>query len=145
MKAAMKSHDSLKLNALRMVISEIKKKEIDKRAPLDESEILKTISTLSKQRQESIEAFKKGGRTDLADKEAQEQDILKRYLPEQLSTEEVTKIVLAAIAETGAKSPQELGKVMKVVLAKTQGKADGKVINEIVRAKLIVRNESNAT
>ena len=136
LKTAMKAQDSLKLNALRMVIAEIKKREIDKRSALDDTEIQKAISTLAKQRQESIEAFTKGGRTDLADKESKELALLKSYLPDQLSREEVLKIVESVIQESGAKTLQDQGKVMKGVLAKAQGKADGKVVNEIVREKL---------
>jgi uncharacterized protein len=136
MKAAMKAQEPLKVSTLRMLISEIKKREIDKKSPLEDSEIHKTISSLMKQRQDSIEAFKKGGREDLAEQESKEAEILKAYLPAQLSTAEVESIVTQAITETGATQPGDVGKVMKAVLAKTAGKADGKVVNEIVRAKL---------
>ena len=136
MKTAMKAQDALKVSTLRMLISEIKKKEIDKRTALDESEIQKTISTMSKQRLESIDAFEKGGRQDLVDKEKKEFEILKAYLPSQLSPEDAEKLVVAAIAETGASSPQDIGKVMKAALAKAAGRVDGKVINEIARTKL---------
>src|SRR4051812_28613307 len=94
MKIAMKAGDSLKLGTIRMLISEIKRKEIDKRSPLDEGEILKTISTMLKQRNDSIEAFEKGGRQDLADKEKLEAEILKAYLPAQMSKEEVEALVI---------------------------------------------------
>lgn len=136
MKTAMKAQDSLKLGALRMLIAEIKKKEIDKRSPLDEGEIQKTISTLLKQRNDSIEAFVKGNREDLADKERKEVEILKAYLPTQLSASEVEALVVAAIQETGASSPNDLGKVMKAALAKAGGRADGKLVNELARKKL---------
>ena len=119
-----------------MLIAEIKKREIDKRSPLDEGEIHKTISSSIKQRMDSIEAFMKGGREDLADKERMEIDFLKVYLPTQLSEAETEALVTAAIEETGAKVPQDMGKVMKAVLAKAGGRADGKMVNELVRKKL---------
>lgn len=136
MKSAMKSQDSTRVGCLRMLIAEIKKREIDKRSPLDESEIQKVISTLLKQRGESILAFEKGGRMDLADKEKAEMAVLKAYLPEQLSAEEVEKLVVAAIQETGAAGASDIGKVMKAALAKAEGRADGKLINELARKKL---------
>jgi len=136
MKTAMKSQDSIRLGCLRMLIAEIKKREIDKKAPLDEAEIQKTISTLLKQRAESVTAFEKGGRTDLADKEKAEIDVLKAYMPQQLSPAEVEALVIAAIAESGAAGPADIGKVMKMALAKAEGRADGKLVNEIARTKL---------
>lgn len=136
MKTAMKAGEPLKTGCLRMLIAEIKKREIDKKAPLDLGEIQKTISTLIKQRNDSIDAFLKGGRQDLADKEKLEIEVLKIYLPTQLSEAEVEAIVVAAIQETGAKVPQDVGKVMKAVLAKAEGRADGKMVNELVRKKL---------
>lgn len=136
MKSAMKSQQATKLGCLRMLIAEIKKKEIDKRSPLDESEIQKVIGTLIKQRNESVLAFEKGGRTDLVEKEKAEIDVLKAYLPEQLSESEVIAIVESAVAETQAKTAADMGKVMKAVLAKTSGRADGKLVNELVRKKL---------
>lgn len=136
MKTAMKSQDSIRLGCLRMLIAEIKKREIDKKAPLDEAEIQKTISTLLKQRAESVTAFEKGGRTDLADKEKAEIEVLKAYMPQQLSPAEVEALVIAAIAESGAAGPADIGKVMKMALAKAEGRADGKLVNEIARTKL---------
>jgi uncharacterized protein YqeY len=136
MKSAMKSQDPTRVGCLRMLIAEIKKKEIDKRSALDESEIQKVISTSLKQRAESILAFEKGGRMDLADKEKAEMAVLKAYLPEQLSAEETEKLVVAAIQESDAKGTADIGKVMKAALAKAEGRADGKLINEIARKKL---------
>lgn len=136
MKSAMKSQDSTKLGCLRMLIAEIKKREIDKRAPLDAPEIQKVIGTLIKQRGESVIAFEKGGRTDLADKEKAEISVLKAYLPQQLSQSEVEALVVSAIQESGASGPNDIGKVMKAALAKAEGRADGKMVNEIARAKL---------
>lgn len=136
MKAAMKAGQPDKVGTLRMLISEIKKREIDKKSPLDEGEIHKTISSMLKQRQDSIEAFVKGNRPDLADKERSEAEILKTYLPAQLSAAEVEALVVAAISESGASGPSDIGKVMKAALAKAGGKADGKLVNELARAKL---------
>ena len=136
MKTALKAGEPVKTGCLRMLIAEIKKREIDKRSPLDEGEIHKTISSSIKQRMDSIEAFMKGGREDLADKERMEIDFLKVYLPTQLSEAETEALVTAAIEETGAKVPQDMGKVMKAVLAKAGGRADGKMVNELVRKKL---------
>ncbi|MBI4406272.1 MAG: GatB/YqeY domain-containing protein [Deltaproteobacteria bacterium] len=136
MKDAMKAHQALKVSTLRMLIAEMKKREIDKRAPLDEPEIFKTISALIKQRQDSVEAFQKGGRQDLVDKEKEEISILKVYQPSPLSASEIDALVTAAIQETGATGPNDLGKVMKVALAHAAGRAEGKLINEVARAKL---------
>jgi uncharacterized protein len=136
LKDAMRAQNALKLGTLRMLIAEIKKREIDKRSPLDESDIHKVIQSLLKQRGDSIEAFKSAGRMELADKEEQEAAILKAYLPSQLSSAEVEALVVAAIAETGATKPSDMGAVMKAVLAKAAGRADGKIVNELVRAKL---------
>lgn len=136
MKAAMKAGESVRLGVVRMLISEIKKREIDKMAPLEESEIHKAISSMIKHRADSVEAFVKGNREDLAEKERQEMAVLKVYLPAQLSAEEVEALVISAIQESGAVSPNDIGKVMKLALAKSQGKADGKLVNELARKKL---------
>jgi len=136
MKSAMKSQEATRLGCLRMLIAEIKKREIDKKAPLDDSEIQKVISTLIKQRTESVIAFEKGGRQDLVDKEQAEITVLKVYLPQQLSAAEVEALVVTAIQESGASGPADIGKVMKAALAKAEGRADGKLVNEIARKKL---------
>lgn len=136
MKAAMKSHEAVKLGCIRMLLSEIKKREIDKKSPLDEAEIHKAISSLLKQRVDSVEAFEKGGRQDLADKERAEIAVLKAYMPEQMSAADTEKLVVAAIQEIGAASPADIGKVMKAALAKAGGKADNKLINEFAKKLL---------
>jgi uncharacterized protein len=136
MKTAMKAGQPTKVGALRMLVAEIKKREIDKRSPLDEGEIQKTIATMLKQRNDSVEAFVKGNREDLAAKEREEIAILKVYLPQQLGEGEVEQLVIAAIAETGATTAADIGKVMKAAMAKAGGRADGKLINEIARRKL---------
>lgn len=136
MKEAMKSQQPTKVGTLRMLISEVKKREIDKRSPLEEAEIHKVIQSMLKQRADSIEAFTKAARLDLAAKEEEEVAILKVYLPQQLSAAEVEALVVAAIAETGANKPGDIGQVMKAVLAKASGRADGKLVNELARTKL---------
>ncbi len=136
MKDAMKASQPDKVQTLRMAISEIKKREIDKRAPMEEAEILKLIQTLVKQRNESVEAFTKGNRPDLADKEKAEIGFLMGYLPQQMSTEELETVVKAVIAETGATGAADIGKVMKGALAQTGGRADGKAVNELAKKLL---------
>lgn len=136
MKEAMKAANPAKVGTLRMAIAEIKKREIDKRVVLEDTEIQKIIQTMVKQRNESIEAFDKGNRPDLADKEKAEIVFLMGYLPQQLTGVELEAIVKAAIEESGAKTPSDVGKVMKVALAKTGGRADGKAVNELARKLL---------
>ena len=136
MKTALKAGEAVRLGAIRMLLSEVKKREIDKREPLGEGEIHKVVQSLLKQRADSIEAFLSGGRADLVDKERAEVDALKVYLPSQMSAAEVEAAVVAAIAQTGATKPADMGKVMKVVLATVAGRADGKLVNELVRARL---------
>jgi len=136
MKAAMKSGESAKLLVIRTLISEIKKREIDKRSALDEGEIQKTITTMIKQRNDSVEAFDKGGREDLAKKERDEIAFLQAYQPKQMSREDMEAMVTEIIKETGAAGPADIGKVMKAATAKAAGTADGKIVNEIARAKL---------
>lgn len=136
MKAAMKSGEKDKLAAIRMLHAAIRKKEIDDRADLDDAGVTKIISGLAKQRQDSIEQFKAGGRQDLVDKETAELKLLQAYLPEQMSQDELVKIVESAIAESGAKTQKEMGAVMKVLMPKVAGKADGKLVNQLVRERL---------
>lgn len=136
MKAAMKAQDTVKVSALRMLISEIKKKEIDKKAPLEVAEIQKTIHSMIKQRQDSVTAFTEGNRPELAEQETKEIEILKVYLPTALSDEELKQIVQDSVKEAGTVTAADLGKVMKIVLSKTQGRADGKRVNELVRQAL---------
>lgn len=133
LKAAMKSSDSLKVSALRMAKAALKNKQIDKGRTLSEEDFFSVISTLSKQRKESIEQFSKGGREDLAEKERQELSILQSYLPRQLTAEEIDKIILDAIQESSAKGMKDIGKVMRIIMPRVQGTADGKVVNQRVK------------
>ena len=136
MKTAMKAGESVRLGCVRMLISEVKKREIDNKTTLGDAEIQKIVASMIKQRNDAVEAFVKGDREDLAQKERQEIEYLKVYLPEMMSQAEVEALVALAIAESGASSPNDIGKVMKAALAKSQGKADGKLVNEIARTKL---------
>ncbi|MGE4232357.1 MAG: GatB/YqeY domain-containing protein [Bacteriovoracia bacterium] len=136
MKAAMKSGDKDSLGAIRMLHAAIRKKEIDEKTSLDDTGVSKIISALVKQRQDSIEQFKQGGRQDLVDKESAELRLLQKYLPEQLSQEELIKIVEGAIREANATTQKDMGAVMKILMPKTSGRADGKLVNQLVRERL---------
>ena len=115
---AMRSRDELRLSTLRMVKSAIKNKEIDKRAPLDDKEAQQVLSTLIKQRRDSIEQFQKGGRQELADKEAAEIKLIEAYLPKAMGEEEIAAVVKATIAEMGSPTMKDMGTVMKNAMAK---------------------------
>lgn len=137
LKDAMRSKNELSLSVLRMLKSAIKYKEVEPGASaLDDSGITQVISTLIKQRRDSVEQFKTGGRPELADKEEQEIGVLQNYLPKQLSADELRAEVAAAIQASGAKSAKDMGAVMKALMPKVQGKAEGKVISEEVKAQL---------
>jgi len=136
-KQALKNKETIRSSTLSFLRSEIGNALIEKRKKnLDDAEVISIIKKQIKQHQDSIEQFKKGNRQDLVDKETRELEILKSYLPEELSVEEVKKIVEEAIRETQAAEPKDMGKVMKVVLAKIAGKADGKLVSELVKARL---------
>jgi uncharacterized protein YqeY len=133
LKSALKTSDNLKVSALRMVKAALKNKQIDKRGELSEDDIISVISNLSKQRKESIDLFSKGGREDLAEKERQELAILQSYFPEQLTPEKIDSIILEAIKESSAKDIKDIGKVMKLVMSRVKGMADGNFVNQRVR------------
>ncbi len=135
-KAAMKSGAKDKVSALRMLSAALKNKQIDKRAPLVDSEILDTVRSLIKQRKDSIEQFAKGGRQDLVDKETIEVAILEVYLPQQLGRDEVEKMVHEAIAQTSAQGAKDMGKVMKALVPLIAGRADNKLVSELVKSSL---------
>jgi uncharacterized protein YqeY len=137
MTAAMKAKDAPRLSALRMLKAAIMNKGVEKGHDLDDGEVLQVVSSLVKQRRDSIEQFAKAGRTDLVDKETGEIAVLEHYLPPAASAADIEAAVTEAIAATGAASPKDMGKVMKAVMPMLAGKnADGKVVNEIVRRKL---------
>jgi uncharacterized protein len=135
--AAMKAREALRLSVLRMMKTALKNKQIELSKPLGDEEAFAVLRTLLKQRRDSVEQFRKGGREDLASKEEAEIKIVRGYLPAAASDEEIAAAVEAAIAESGAVGAKDLGKVMKAAIAKLAGKnADGKRVNEIARAKL---------
>ena len=136
MKGAMKSNEKLRLSTIRMIRSTIKNKEIELRKSLDDEEIQKVIQGMVRKGEESLEQFKLGGRMDLVEKESKEIEILKSFLPQSLTREEILKIVDQTIEETQSTSLKDLGKVMKSVMPKLQGKADGKFVNQLVRERL---------
>lgn len=135
--AAMKAREELRLSVLRMMKTALKNKQIELSKPLEDEEAVGVLRTLLKQRRDSAEQFRKGGREDLAGKEEAESKIVQEYLPAAASNEEIEAAVVAAIAESGAQGAKDLGKVMKTAMAKLAGKnAEGKRVNEIARAKL---------
>ncbi len=135
--AAMKAQETLKLSVLRMIKAALKNKQIELSKPLADADALAVLRTLVKQHHESVEQFRKGGREDLAEKEAAEIKIVESYLPAAVTDEEIDGGVAAAVAETGAAGPKDLGKVMKAAMAKFAGRnVDGKRVSEKVRARL---------
>ncbi|AKL95797.1 hypothetical protein CACET_c23510 [Clostridium aceticum] len=136
LKEAMKNKDQLRKNVVTLIRSEIKQVEVDKRVELEEQDVIEIISRQLKQRKDAVEEFEKGGRQDLVEQTQGEISVLLQYLPQQLSEEEVTKIVKETISEIGANSVKEMGKVMAAVLPKVKGKADGKTVNQIVKQQL---------
>jgi len=136
-KEAMKAKDSLKTSVLNFLRAELINVAIAKNKKiLDDGEAITVIRKQIKARQDSIEAFTKGGRQDLADKEVKEMELLKTYLPEELSSEAIKKIVDEIVAGTGAQGIKDMGRVMKEVNAKVAGRADGKLVSDLVKAKL---------
>jgi len=136
MKAAMKTGDRLTLSVLRLVLSALHNEEIRLRRELTTEEIHRTLTTLCKQRAEAIELFRKGGRTELAEKEDAELKVLQRFLPQPLSENEVRNLIKVSIEEVGAKNIQDLGKVMKQLMPRVSGRADGKRVNELAKELL---------
>ncbi len=136
MKEAMKAKDTVRLSTLRLLLSEIKNKEIDKRGELTDDEILAVIQKAVKQRRESIQQYKDGGREDLAEKEQKELEVLEAYLPQPLSEEELMSLIDEVIKEVGATSMRDMGKVMREIMPKVRGRADGKLVNELVKKRL---------
>jgi len=132
----MKGQDKDRVAALRLVMSEIKRLEVDTRKDLDDAAVTTVLSKMTKQRQDSIEQFSKGGRDDLVKKETAELELIRSYMPQQLSRPELESLVQKVIQETGASSAKDMGRVMKQVIAQSAGRADGKMISEIVRSKL---------
>ena len=139
MKAAMRAKDSARLETIRMLLAAIQRREVDERISLDDTQTLVVIEKLVKQGLESVEQFTKGDRPELADKEQRELAIYKAYLPEPLATEEVDKLIAAAIAETGAASIKDMGKVVAGLKPKLQGRADMAKVSAKVKEMLAAK------
>jgi len=134
---AMRKHDPLRLSALRMLKAALMNREVERGHPLDETESQQVVASLVKQRNDSIDQFMKGGRQDLADKEAAEIRVLEAYLPPAADAAAIERAVSDALTETGATSSKDMGRVMKAAMAKLAGQSvDGKAVNELVRARL---------
>ncbi|MGB3092334.1 MAG: GatB/YqeY domain-containing protein [Candidatus Zixiibacteriota bacterium] len=135
-KEALKSKDTLTLSVLRMLKSEIRYKEIERGSELSDDDVISVLSSAIKKRKDSIQQFEKGGRDDLASKEKEELAVVTKYMPEQVSEEELSRIISQAISEEGATGASDLGKVMKLVMPKVRGRADGKKVNQMVSSQL---------
>ena len=135
-RAALRSGDKLKVSVIRLLTALIKNREVEKRGPLTDAEVMQAITSSCKQRQDSIEQYRQGGRQDLADKETAELHILQSYMPQPFTAEELEELVRAAIQEAQAASPKEMGKVMTLLMPKVTGRADGKVVSALVREML---------
>jgi uncharacterized protein YqeY len=135
-RAALRSGDKLKVSVIRLLTALIKNREVEKRSSLTDAEVMQAISSSCKQRQDSIEQYRQGGRQDLVDKETAELHILQSYMPQPFTAEELEELVRAAIQEAQAASPKEMGKVMTLLMPKVTGRADGKVVSALVREML---------
>jgi uncharacterized protein YqeY len=146
-KVAMKAGDKTRVDCLRMVRSKILEQEVDLRADkgrdyeLDDEEATRVLASYAKQRRDSIDSYRQGGREDLAVREEAELKIIEEYLPSQLSEDALREIVSQAVAESGASSPKEMGMVMKIVMPRVRGAADGKLVNRIVQ-EILAKPES---
>lgn len=142
MKAAMKAGQKERLGVLRMLRSKLQEAEVAGRVErgldysIDDEDALAVLASYAKQRRESIDSYRQGGREELALREEAELGIIQEYLPEQLSEPEIREIVAGAVAESGAASPKDMGRVMKAVMPRVKGRADGKLVNRLVREAL---------
>ncbi len=136
LKESQKARDTIRVNVIRMLKTTIKNREVEKIGELTDQELLQAVNSQIKTRLEAIEGFKKGGRDEMVKKEEAELAILKAYLPEQLSREEIVSLIEKAVTETGAAGPRDMGKVMKALINDVTGKADGKLVSELVKEKL---------
>lgn len=137
LKLAMKSRDQLRMDVIRMIKAAVLNKEVELKKDLDDAEMSRVMTTLIKQRRESVEQYEKAQRTELAEKERKEITIIEAYLPKALSPQELEHLVASVVAETGALSLKDMGAVMKAVMARLAGQAvDGKQVSDLVKAKL---------
>jgi len=140
LKKALKEHDAVRVSTLRMLLGAIKYREVEKVRPLTEEEFYGVVKTLIKQHSESIESFKKGNRQDLVEKEEKELLVLQEFVPAQMTAAELAGEVDEAIRQLEAKTPKDMGKVMKFLMEKHSSRIDGKVLSEMVRQRLAVQN-----
>ncbi len=136
MKNAMRAKEKFRLGVIRMALAEIKRVEVDERIDVDDARCLAIIDKMSKQRRDSANQFTDGGRQDLADNELAEVEVLKEFLPAQLSENEITSLIDETIVTTGASGPQDMGQVMGQLKTKVQGRADMQVISQLVKERL---------
>ncbi|SIS47393.1 GatB/YqeY domain-containing protein [Neptunomonas antarctica] len=136
MKAAMRAKDKVQLGTIRLILAEIKRIEVDERIELDDERVIATLDKMSKQRKDSISQFDKADRTDLADIERQELEVIKTYLPHPLNADEVNMALEEAIATTGASSMQDMGKLMAELKPKVQGRTDMGMLSKLVKERL---------
>lgn len=143
LKKAMKTKDEIRTRTLRLIISSIKTLEVEKMTEATDDDVFRVLSKECRKRVEAIEAYKKGGREDLVNEEQRELEIIKSYMPKQLSEEELKEIVKDVVEETGSSSIKDLGRVMKVLMPRVKGRADGKTVNNIVRQILLRKEDEN--
>ena len=136
LKSALRSGDKLRTSVIRLLTALIKNREVEKRGPLSDAEVIQAVSASCKQRQEAIDQYRQGGRQDLVDKETAELAILQSYLPAALSPDELQTLVREAIRDSQAASPREMGKVMALLMPKVTGREDGKIVSALVREML---------
>jgi len=136
MKSAMKAREAERLSTIRLLLAAVKQREVDERITLDDAGVVAVVEKMLKQRKDSVQQYEQAGRADLADREKAEMVILTGYLPQQLPDAELDAIVVAAVAESGAKAPSDMGKVMAIVKPKVAGKADMGKVSALVKAKL---------
>jgi uncharacterized protein len=136
MKVALKSGDKVRLGALRLLLASVKNREVELRREVDDEEFLEVVAGEVKRRKEAAEAYERGGRHDLLERELREQEVLEAYLPAQLSDEDVASLIDEAVRATGASGPGDLGKVMGYVMGKAKGRVDGGAVNRLVRERL---------
>ena len=136
MKEAMKAGDKPRLSVIRLILAAVKQREVDERITLDDSQVLSVLDKMLKQRRESVAQFTQGGRQDLADNETAEIKVIQGYMPAQLSEAELDAMIAAAVAESGAASIKDMGKVMGILKPKVAGKADMSVVSARIKAKL---------
>ena len=136
MKAAMKAHDAVALGAIRGAIARVKDLTVNAGKEMTDDDVIAVVAKAVKQREEAIAQFEQAGRAELAANEKAEMDVLRKYLPQQLSEDAVAEVVKAVVAETGATSKKDMGRVMKEVMARVKGQADGKLVSKLVGAAL---------